>query len=70
MFSQIKDIKHIQRDFYSVAWFMPQGVDLGMLGSKIKFFEYGHVAYQIEGNDELNKIQVQILLYDQTGDLG
>ena len=25
VFSQIKDIKHIERDFYSVAWDMPWG---------------------------------------------
>ena len=23
----MKDIKHIRRDFYSVAWVMPQGLD-------------------------------------------
>ena len=27
--SQMKDIKHIKRDFHSVAWVMPQGWDLG-----------------------------------------
>ena len=27
--SQMKDIKHIRRDFYSAAWVMPQGWDLG-----------------------------------------
>ena len=26
----MKDIKHIRRDFYSVAWVMPQGSDLGV----------------------------------------
>ena len=34
MFSQIKYIKGIKRDFYSVDWFMPQGWDLGVLGVK------------------------------------
>ena len=28
VFSQMKDIKHIRRDFHSVAWVMPQGSDL------------------------------------------
>ena len=28
MFSQIKDTKHIERNFHSVAWVMPQGRDL------------------------------------------
>ena len=32
VFSQMKDTKHIRRDFYSVAWVMPQGWDLGALG--------------------------------------
>ena len=27
VFSQMKDIKHIRRDFHSVAWVMPQGWD-------------------------------------------
>ena len=30
VFSQMKDIKHIRRDFHSVAWVMPQGWDLGV----------------------------------------
>ena len=34
VFSQMKDIKHIRRDFYSVAWVMPQGWNLGVLGVK------------------------------------
>ena len=27
----MKDIKHINRDFHSIAWVMPQGSDLGVL---------------------------------------
>ena len=38
----MKDIKHIRRDFHSVAWVTPQGSDLGVLWgvewSKIIFF--------------------------------
>ena len=30
VFSQMKDIKHIRRDFHSVAWVMPQGLHLGV----------------------------------------
>ena len=30
VFSQMKDIKHIRRDFHSVTWVMPQGSDLGV----------------------------------------
>ena len=58
----MKDTKHIRWDFYSVAWFMPQGWDIGALGvprgSNIFVFKHGHVAYQIEGDDEQNKMQV------------
>ena len=32
VFSQMKDTKHIRRVFYSVAWVMPQGWDLGYWG--------------------------------------
>ena len=28
----MKDIKHIRRDFHSVAWVMPQGLDFGGTG--------------------------------------
>ena len=42
VFSQMKDIKHIRRDFHLAAWVMPQGWDLGVpwgvVGSKKSFF--------------------------------
>ena len=58
----MKDTKHVRLDIYSVAWVMPQGWDFGALGvprgsSKI-FFKQGRVAYQIDGDDEQNKMQV------------
>ena len=60
----MKDTKHIRRDFHSVAWVMPQGSDLGALGvprgQKI-FFKHGHVAYQIDGDDEQNRMQAKFL---------
>ena len=34
VFSQMKDIKHIRRDFHPVAWGIAQGRDLGVLGVK------------------------------------
>ena len=34
VFSQIKDRKHIEHNFYSVAGVMPQGRDLGYLGGQ------------------------------------
>ena len=43
VFSQMKDIKHIRRDFHLAAWVMPQGWDLGvprgLWGQKNFFFE-------------------------------
>ena len=61
--SQIKDRKHIEQNFHSVAWIMPQGSDFGALGCRgsqnIFFFKHGHVAYQIDGDDEQNGMQVK-----------
>ena len=66
VFLQIKDTKHIRQDFYSVAWVMPQGSNFGALGvprgGSILFFKYGHVAYQIDRDDEQNRVlQVKFL---------
>ena len=58
VFSQMIDTKHIRQDFYSVAWVMPQGWDFGALGVKKIFFKHGHVAYQIDGDDKQNRMQV------------
>ena len=50
--------KHIRRDFYSVSWVMPpQGWDWGCTGGQI-FFKHDHVAYQIDGDDKQNRMQV------------
>ena len=59
----MKDTKHIRRDFHSVAWVMPQGSDLGALGvpGGQFFFKHGHVAYQIDRDDEQNRMQVKLL---------
>ena len=42
VFSHMKDLKHIRRDFYSAAWVMPQGSDFGVpwgvWGVKKNFF--------------------------------
>ena len=61
LFSQMKDTKHIRRDIYSVAWIMPQGSDFGALGVPrgYFFFKHGHVAYQIDGDDMQNRMQVK-----------
>ena len=61
--------KTYQTGFYSVAWVMPQGWDFGALGVprggggggggvQIFFFNHGHVAYQIDGDDKQNRMQV------------
>ena len=43
---------------------MPQGWDFGGAGGakgvKIFFLKHGHVVYQIDGDDEQNKIQVKL----------
>ena len=59
----MKDTKHFRRDNHSVAWVMPEGLDLGALGvtrgQKKKKFKHGHVAYQIDLDDEQNRTQVK-----------
>ena len=53
--------KTYRQDFYFVAWVMPQGWDFGAPGVPREsnfFFKHGHVAYQIDGDDEQNKMQV------------
>ena len=62
----MKDTKHIRLDFYSVPWVMPQGWDFGALGvprgvKKNFFLQHGHVVYQIDGDEEQNRMQVKIL---------
>ena len=54
VFSQMKDIKHIRRDFHSVPWVMHAPVfgTWGCWGSKTYFSEYGHMAYKIKGDEQ------------------
>ena len=70
----MKDTKQIRWEFYSATWVMPQEWDFGALrvprGSNVSFFKHGNVIYQIDGDDEQNKMQVTFLSYGQTGDLG
>ena len=42
----------------------------GVPRESIFFFKHGHVAYQIDGGDEQNIMQVKFSSYGQTGDLG
>ena len=63
MCSYKKDIKQIKQDDCSDARVMSQGWDLGaQVGAKgsIFFFQHGHVAYQMDGGDEQNRMQVNI----------
>ena len=59
----MKDQNYIRRDSHYVAWVMPQGWDFGALGvprwSKKVILKHGHVAYQIDEDDEQNKMQVK-----------
>ena len=58
----MKDTKHIRRDFHSVARVMPQGGTLerwGAQGGSIKNFKPGHVAYQLDGDNEQNRTQIK-----------
>ena len=55
----MQDTKHIRWDFYSVAWVMPQGWDFGCWGAQVvNVFKDGHLAYQIDKDDEQNSVQV------------
>ena len=47
-----------------------RGCDWGLLGGHFDIFsKHGRVAYQIEGDDEQNGIQVKCSPYGQTCDL-
>ena len=56
--------KTYQTGFLFCPYVMPQGWDFGALGvprgSNNFFFKHGHVAYQIDGDDEQNKMQVTL----------
>ena len=73
MFSLMKDTKHIRRDFYSVATRLGHAPGSGSWGYPAGsqfFFKHGHMAYQIDGDDEQNRMLVKFLTQGQTGDLG
>ena len=55
----MKGIKHINGINILSPGSCPRGVTLGRLGSPgSHFFEHGHVAYQIDGDDEQNRMKV------------
>ena len=59
----MKSTKQIRQDFHSVAWVIPKGWDFGALGcpggQQLFYFKNGHVAYQINWDDEQNRMQVK-----------
>ena len=62
IFYQTLFTKHTRRDFHSVPWVMPRGWDFGALGcegGQNFFIKHGHVVYQIDGDDEQNRMQVK-----------
>ena len=44
---QIKDRKHIEHNFHSVAWIVPHGWDLGVLGSKTVAWEFAMAPHRL-----------------------
>ena len=62
VFSQMKDKKYIRRGFFLSPGSCPRGQTLGHWGypggQTFFFFKHGHVAYQIDRDDEQNKMQV------------
>ena len=70
----MKDTKHIRWAFQFVALVMHQGWNFGVLGrpggQKLFYFKHCQMAYQINGDDEQNRMQVKISPYGQTDDLG
>ena len=70
----MKDTKHIRRYFLfcclgHAPWVGLRGTG-GAQGVNKFFFKHGHVAYQIDGDDKQNKMQVTFSSGGQTGDLG
>ena len=57
VFSQMKDTKHIRRDFHSVARIMPQGWDFRALGVPrgVNFFSSNMVIWHIKPTGMANK---------------
>ena len=72
--SHIRKIQNISDGiFILLPGSFPMGGTLGRLvcpEGKKNVFKLGHVAYQIDGDDEQNRLQVKFSSYGQTGDLG
>ena len=59
--SQMKDTKHIRRELIMSPESCPRRGLWGAQGVNL-FFKVCHVAYQIDGDDEQNRMQVQIFI--------
>ena len=46
------------------------GLEGRLAAQGVEKIERGHVAYQIDGDEEQNRMQVKFLPQGQTGDLG
>ena len=59
---------------YQTGFLLSPGVGLGGTGGtqgvKLFLLKHGHIAYQIDRDDEQNKMEVTFSSYGQTGDLG
>ena len=58
----VRSHKHIRRDFHYVACVMLKGWDFGALGCpgvQKLFLKHGHVAYQLDRDDEQNRMRVK-----------
>ena len=62
----MKDTKHIRRDFSFCRLGHAPGVGLrgaeGNQGVKKNFFKHGHMTYQIDQDEEQNRMQAKILI--------
>ena len=74
MFLQINDIKHINMIFVLMPGSCPRGGTWGQpgcTGGHILFvFRKWSCGIQIDGDDEMNRMQVKFSPYGQTDDLG
>ena len=74
MYSHKRNIQNISDEiFIRSPGSCPRDGTLGRWGcsgdQKFIFFKHGHVAYQIDGDDEQNRMQVKFSSKGQTGDL-
>ena len=66
----MKDAKHIRRYVILSPGSCPRGETLGHWGYPGGiFFKHGHFAYQNDGDDEQNRMQVAFSSKGQTGNL-